>query len=201
MGFPFRDRILRTLSTYRGFSYVPPFSFMAMTFYQEWEDDSVVWPLGIGIILIGVLVRLWATKHIGRRTPWMKKKGKKLVKTGPYAIVRNPLYIANIIIAVGLSVLSELAWFIPFVFLYFFILYHFVVLYEEKKLSERWGDEYRAYVNEVPRWIPKLKNFHKYKTNGFAWMDVLRSEASSILVILLAISIFVMKEILSPLIE
>lgn len=196
-----KERLIAILSKYRGFSYLPPFSFMAMTFYQEWEDDSVVWPLGIGIILIGVLVRLWATKHIGRRMPWMKKKGKKLVKTGPYAIVRNPLYIGNIIVALGLSVLSELAWFIPLLFLYLFIIYHLVVLYEEKKLLERWGDDYRAYLNEVPRWIPKLKNLYEAKGDGFNWIDALRSEAPSILVILFGISIFAIKEVLSPLVE
>jgi len=196
-----QDRILEKLSAYRGFFYLPPFSLMAITFYKEWEDDSIIWPLGIGIILIGLLIRLWATKHIARRMPWMKKKGKKLVKTGPYAIVRNPLYIGNISIAMGLSVLSELAWFLPFVFLYFFILYHSVALYEEKKLLGRWGDEYRAYLKDVPRWIPRLKNLDEVKANKFSWTDALRSEAPSILVILFGIFIFFLKEILSPLVE
>jgi protein-S-isoprenylcysteine O-methyltransferase Ste14 len=174
---------------------------MAITSYHEVENDFVIWPLGIAIILVGVSIRVWATRHIGRRMPWIKKKGKKLVNTGPYAMVRNPLYIANIMVAIGLSVLSELMWFIPIVFLYLFIIYHLVALYEEKKLSERWGDEYRAYLNEVPRWVPKLRNLHQYEKNGFPWMDALRSEAPSIFVILFGIAIFVLKDVLGPLLK
>jgi len=193
--------ILRALSTYRGFFYVPILGLLATIFYREWEEDFIIWPLGIGIIITGFLIRLWATKHIGRRMAWLKKKGKTLVTTGPYAIVRNPLYIGNILIVMGLSVLSELAWSIPFVFLYFFTLYHLVAIYEEKKLLERWGDEYRVYMNEVPRWMPGLKNLHPNKPNGFSWRDALRSEFPSLLVILLGILIFFLKEILSPMVE
>ncbi len=126
----------------------------------------------------------------------MKKKGKELVNMGPYAIVRNPLYIGNIIIATGLSVLSELIWFTPFVFLYFFTLYHIVVLYEEKKLSERWEDGYLTYFNEVPRWIPRLRNLYRSKTDGFKWIQALRSELPSIIYILFGILAFVLKDLL-----
>jgi protein-S-isoprenylcysteine O-methyltransferase Ste14 len=193
--------ILKKLSTYRGFFYVPMFGLLAIIFYRELEDDFIVWTLGIGIIIAGFLIRLWATKHIGRRMPWLKRKGKTLVKTGPYAIVRNPLYIGNIIIAMGLSILSELAWSIPFVFIYFFTLYHFVAVYEENKLLDRWGDEYQVYMNEVPRWIPKFKNLHLNQTDGFPWKTALRSEIPSLLVIIFGISFFFLKEILSPLVE
>jgi len=197
MSFPLRDNILKKIASFRSFLYLPPFVVMGMTHYNEMENDFIIWPLGIAIIFIGFLIRLWSTKHIGRRTPSVKKKGKELVNTGPYAIVRNPLYIGNIIIATGLSVLSKLIWFTPFVFLYFFALYHVVVLYEEKKLSERWEDDYLAYFNEVPRWIPRLRNLHHFKANGFKWTQALRSELPSLIYILFGIFIFVLKEILS----
>ena len=197
MSYSVQDRILRKLSSYRGFAYIPPFSFMAITFYKEWEDDFIVWPLGIIIILVGALIRLWATKHIGRRMPWMKKKGKILIKTGPYAIVRNPLYIGNIIIATGLSIFSELIWIVPLIILYLFILYHLVALFEEKKLLKRWGTEYSTYLSEVPRWIPNLKGLNLAKSGGFKWWDAIRAEIPSVYVCLLAIFIFMMKELLS----
>ena len=197
MSLLFRDNILKKIVSFRSFLYLPPFVVLIITFYNEMENDFLIWPLGISMIFIGFLIRLWSTKYIGRRTPSTKKKGKTLVNMGPYAIVRNPLYIGNIIIATGLSVLSKLIWFTPFVTIYFFTLYHFVVLYEEKKLSERWEDDYLAYFKEVPRWIPKLRNLHRFKANGFKWIQALRSETRSLIYILFGIFAFVLKEILS----
>jgi protein-S-isoprenylcysteine O-methyltransferase Ste14 len=201
MSFPVQHWVLRKLSKYRVFFYVPPFMFMVFTFYKEWEDESIIWPLAIVMILVGVLIRLWATKHIGRGMPWMKRKGKTLVRTGPYAMVRNPLYIGNIMIASGLSIFSELIWVVPILIFYLFILYHLVVLYEENKLLGRWGAEYQAYLAEVPRWIPRLRDFHKSKANGFTWIDSFRSEVPSLLVLLFGIFMFAAKEILSQIIK
>ena len=195
--FSVKDRILKTLSTYRGYSYLVPFCLIPFISYNEWENHTILWPLGMSVILLGFLIRLWATKHIGRRMPWMKKKGKKLIKTGPYAMVRNPLYIGNIIIAAGLSLLSELIWVVPLIILYFFTLYHLVALYEEKKLLERWGEEFSAYLSKVPRWIPNLKNLKLAKSGGFKWWDAIRSEIPSVYVSLLTILMFVLKEFLS----
>lgn len=187
------NKMLRGLSTYRGFAYLPPFGLMAITFYNETEHHFIIWPAGMTLMLVGASIRLWATKHIGRRMPWMKKKGKQLVKTGPYALVRNPLYIGNIIIAMGLSLLSELMWFTPLVILYLFVLYHLVALYEEKKLSERWREDFERYLEEVPRWIPKLNNWPASKEVGFRWMHALRSELPSLYVALVGILAFALK--------
>ncbi len=195
MSSPFRDNLLRKIVSFRSFLFLPPFILMGLTYYNETENNFV-WPLGISIIFVGFLIRLWSTKYIGRRTPSMKKKGKELVNMGPYAVVRNPLYIGNIVVATGLSVLSKLIWFTPFVFLYFFSLYHVVVLYEEKKLSERWEDGYLTYFNEVPRWIPRLRNLRGFKAVGFKWTQALRSEIPSLIYILVGILVFVLKDIL-----
>jgi len=192
MSFSASDWILRKLSAYRGFGYVLPFGLMAVVSHGEWEHHSILWPLGFVVILPGVLIRLWGTKHIGRRMPWVRK-GKHLITTGPYAIVRNPLYIGNIMIAIGLSLFSELVWFVPIVFIYLFILYHLVARYEEKKLSERWGNDYMEYMRVVPRWIPKFGGLGEAWTGGFKWKDTLRSEVPSFYVINFAVLIFVLK--------
>lgn len=191
------DWILRKLSTYRGFAYLPPFVLMAFISYSETENHFIIWSLGISLILLGGVIRVWATKHIGRRMPWKKRKGKQLVKTGPYAIVRNPLYIGNIIAATGLSLFSELMWFTPLLILYLFILYHLVALFEEGKLTERWGDEYRLYMKDVPRWLPKFNRWSLTKGGGFKWRDALRSEVPSFYVTFLGILVFLLKEYLS----
>ena len=197
MPFPSKDWIFQKLSGFRGFSYLLPIGLMAIISYKETEDELIIWPLGIGIALLGASIRLWGTKHIGRRMPWVKKKEKILIKTGPYAMVRNPLYIGNLFIATGLSIVSELIWMVPFVILYLLIFYHLVVLHEERKLSERWGGEYATYMKEVPRWIPRVNHLQRAKEGGFEWRDALRSEIPSFYVNGLGLLIFVVKEILS----
>ena len=170
---------------------------MMISFHNDIEHGYIIWPLGISIILLGVGIRVSSTKHIGRRIPTMKKKGKELVRTGPYAIVRNPLYIGNIMIATGLSILSGFIWLIPVLILYFFILNHFVVLYEEKKLLSRWGDEYQTYLNEVPRWMPRVRESHGVKISGFTWIQDVKVEVPSLSVILLVVAIFVLKDFIN----
>ena len=192
-----KEMILKKLSAHRAFAYIPPFAFMMISFHNDIEYGYIIWPLGISIILLGVGIRVWSTKHIGRRIPTMKKKGKELVRTGPYAIVRNPLYIGNIMIATGLSILSGFIWLIPVLILYFFILNHFVVLYEEKKLLSRWGDEYQTYLNEVPRWMPRVRESHGVKISGFTWIQAVKVEVPSLSVILLVVAIFVLKDFIN----
>ena len=196
MSFFDSDWIFRKSFAYRGYAYILPFGLMAIITYAEWEQDIILWPLGFAILIPGILIRLWATKHIGRRMSWIKKD-KKLVKTGPYAMARNPLYVGNLMIVVGLSIFSELAWFLPLVFSYFFILYHLVILHEERKLSERWGEEYSAYLKAVPRWIPKIKHVPDFAEGDFKWIQALRSELPSYYLIFFSVLVFVAKEVLS----
>ncbi len=195
--YSMKDMILRKLSAYRAFAYIPPFIFMMIYSHGEIEDGYIIWPLGISIVLLGVGARAWSTKHVGRRLLGMKKKGKMLIRTGPYSIVRNPLYIGNISIAAGLSILSELIWLVPFLILYFFMLNHFVVLYEEKKLLSRWGDEYQTYLNEVPRWMPRVKKWHGVKADSFTWIRAVKAEVPSLSVILFVVAIFVLKDFIN----
>lgn len=197
MDFSIHQTVLKKISTFRGFVYFPLFGLMAITYYNKTEDLFCIWPAGILIVLVGAFIRIWATKHIGRGMTWKNNKGKKLVRTGPYAIVRNPLYIGNIIAATGLSMLSGLLYMIPLVILYLFVMYHLVVLYEEKKLLKRWGEAFLIYLNEVPRWIPNLKNLNRATSGGFSWWDALRLEIPSLYLSLLAIFIFLMKGFLS----
>jgi hypothetical protein len=81
--------------------------------------------------------------------------------TGPYGFVRNPLYIGNTIMCVGSTIASELLWLIPIIIFWCIGTYSIVIRYEEKHLLEKYGDAYRQYLSDVPRWFPKrlrLKN-------------------------------------------
>jgi len=121
--------------------------------YHETESDALVFGLGGAIFAIGLLLRVWAQMHLHFRL----RTAMQLTLTGPYAYIRNPVYAGNILMAGGLCVGSELIWMAPLVALWCILFYAFVVRYEEAFLLERYGAAYAAYLERVPRWLPRLR--------------------------------------------
>ncbi len=111
------------------------------------------------IILIGESIRIWAVGYSGGTTRSKKLIADRLVTEGPYSIVRNPLYVANFLIAFGFSLMANAAIVIPIVIIYFAIEYYPIVRREEYFLLEKFGDTYSLYLRDVPRFFPK-----KFKT-------------------------------------
>jgi hypothetical protein len=80
---------------------------------------------------------------------------KDLAVTGPYALVRNPLYLGNTLVLTGAGVASELAWFLPVVVSWALAVYGVTALHEERRLTVRFGGAYLAYRARVPPWLPR----------------------------------------------
>jgi protein-S-isoprenylcysteine O-methyltransferase Ste14 len=123
--------------------------------HYETEADWLIWPLGGVIVLAGIALRVWGQQHLHSRV----RMHKQLTITGPYQFIRNPLYIGNIMMCVGATIASELLWLIPMTIFWCIGIYSIVVRYEEGHLLEKYGDGYRRYLLEVPRWLPKRLNF------------------------------------------
>jgi protein-S-isoprenylcysteine O-methyltransferase Ste14 len=116
----------------------------------ELMDEAVVWSVGAATLLLGMALRIWAQYHIGYRlsTP------TTLTRSGPYRYVRNPIYIGNSVIVLGLVFSMEGLWLLPLAALWCGTLYSLVVRYEEGHLLRKHGAPYQAYLTEVPRWLP-----------------------------------------------
>ena len=145
-----RETRLRWAFRVRGLLMVPPILFTLLCFRGEFEKDWLIYPLGFAVFGLGVGVRVWAQMHLHYRL----RVHKVLTRTGPYRFVRNPIYIGNTAILLGLVIMSELLWFLPVMLAYCAVVYHYVVRYEEAHLSEKYGQPYRAYLAAVPRWLP-----------------------------------------------
>ena len=109
-----------------------------------------------GITLLGVnfIIKISAQKQIGI-SPVLKGKGK-LVTTGVYGIVRNPLYLSNGLLAMGMAILFRSLY--AFLFSIPYLLSYLpIIRLEEKDLLGKYGGEYLEYRKKVPwRMIPKL---------------------------------------------
>ena len=73
--------------------------------------------------------------------------GSKLIQEGPFAIIRNPLYAANFLITLGFVIFTNIQWIIVVATLGFIIQYHFIVIFEESILQNKFGDTYTKYQN------------------------------------------------------
>jgi protein-S-isoprenylcysteine O-methyltransferase Ste14 len=109
---------------------------------------------GLGVSALGELIRLSALRHIGPKSRRTQRTGSHgVIRSGPYAWTRNPLYLGNLIMVAGvLLALNQpalLAIGVPLVAVY----YRLIVGAEERALAAEFGEEYRKYLEEVPRFF------------------------------------------------
>lgn len=114
--------------------------------------------IGVAITVAGELLRMWGVHHIGAISRTRADRLGPLVSSGPFARVRNPLYVGNIAIWVGFALTARLVWLAPVIVLLLGLEYHAIVRWEEQLLEDRLGDGYRSYKSRVPRWAPRLFN-------------------------------------------
>jgi len=76
-----------------------------------------------------------------------------LVTTGPYSLTRNPIYLANTLLVVGIGLISGIAWFLPLAFFAAFLTQKLAIEPEERHLAQRFGKRYHDYSRRVRRWI------------------------------------------------
>tara|TARA_B100001996_G_C18659181_1_gene592401 strand:+ start:875 stop:1459 length:585 start_codon:yes stop_codon:yes gene_type:complete len=143
-------------------SYTPiPLSLIIIFF------SAPIYPLyliGLGCIILGESIRINAVRFAGGITRTLKVGAPKLCTSGPYSKTRNPLYLGNIIIYLGVVLLAGGKYFVPlfFITLIFFTLqYAMIISLEEKKLMELFGNEYQEYINNVPRLFPRISKWKK----------------------------------------
>lgn len=164
---------------YRGLLVTPPLLLALFWPRYRANNDWIVWLAGFLIFSIGLLCRIWAQEHLHHRL----KVHIILTQTGPYLWVRNPIYIGNILICVGLTVISGLLWLVPVTILWCAAVYSLAIREEEARLFKRFGSDYAAYVQEIPRWIPSRYKKRFEFTNEFL-ISSLRAEMHNLLLLI-----------------
>jgi protein-S-isoprenylcysteine O-methyltransferase Ste14 len=152
------DRIGGRLFKYRSYTAIPLFVVWLCVFWKEYEADAVIWTVGPLLVLCGSALRLWAVRHIGRSARTRGAKAKKLVTTGPYVVMRNPLYFGNMVIGFGACILSELMWMIPVFLVLFGFQYACIIAWEQSLLRKKFGPAYDEYISRVPAFFPGLSS-------------------------------------------
>lgn len=113
--------------------------------------------LGTFIVALGALIRTWAECYLHSSIVHdAALHGEHLVADGPYRYLRNPLYLGNLLLAVGVGVLASRLGFLV-IALGMWIMVYRLILREEITLLASQGESYRRYCTVVPRFLPALR--------------------------------------------
>lgn len=110
--------------------------------------------LGLAVVAVGEAVRLWAVGTIGLPSRTRGADVGPLRTAGAYGVVRNPLYVGNILLWIGVATHQGRPWLllVPVVLVGYYAL---IVRWEEERLAAVHGAAYAAYRERVGRWWPR----------------------------------------------
>ncbi|MCA9213131.1 MAG: DUF1295 domain-containing protein [Planctomycetales bacterium] len=171
--------------------FLPFFAYSFLTFSYLWNSHTLqhVWAAGCVLVaLIGLLVRGLTVGFVsdgtsGRNT--RKQRAEELNTTGMYSICRNPLYLGNLLIWVGVFSYTRNVSIVVIFVLTFWLYYERIIAREEVFLLGKFKREYRDWCRETPVFVP---NPFLWSAPARRWSTrmVLRREYTSILAIGLA---------------
>ena len=113
--------------------------------------------VGVGMGISSIFLAYWVFSNLGNNVSptVVTRKNHTLVTSGPYRWVRHPLYGMGFIAYGGFALLAE-NWFVMLLAVVAVVLLAIRTPKEEARLIERFGDEYRAYMQRTGRFLPKL---------------------------------------------
>jgi protein-S-isoprenylcysteine O-methyltransferase Ste14 len=134
--------------------------------------------IGMVLIFLGEGIRIWAAGHL--------QKNEVLTVTGPYAHVKNPLYIGSILITAGFCILADSLYLLAAAF--FMFCFHYIP-YKKKVEGERmkkiFGSQYEDYDGKVPDYLPRWTSYSNEKV-AWQFKSFIENSEEGILLILLA---------------
>jgi len=148
---PYADAVAR-LRVPGGFLLVAAFAYLSAP-----DARSLAW--GVPVSVAGLLLRAWAAGHLD--------KNRRLATSGPYAWVRNPLYLGTLVVAAGLVIASRRVGLAVLFAALFGLVYLPVIELEEQRLRELFS-EYDAYARRVRALIPSRPRQRKHEPFRFA---------------------------------
>jgi len=124
---------------------------------REQATAPAAWA-AVPVIVAGAVLYAWCIWNfaaVGRGTPGLWDAPKRVVTAGPYRWVRNPIYLAALLIVSGEAWLFVSLPLLEYAGVMAAFFHLFVIGYEEPTLRRRFADSYAAYCKTVPRWLPR----------------------------------------------
>jgi len=169
----FREKIF----TFR--SYTPiPFVLVMIIFAQPTAMTMLV---GFLLAVAGECMRFWGVAYAGSLTRVTGRVGApSVIIAGPFAYVRNPLYVGNLLTYIGIGVMSNalFPWLLLGAAFWFLFQYDQIVSLEEEFLEQEFGASYLEFKQHVPRFIPRIMPYvHPVQSEQPPrWKEAVQSE-------------------------
>ncbi len=157
------------------------------------ELEHILYELSCLIVsFIGFFIRVYTVGYSrpntsGRNTE--HQVADVLNTTGIYSMVRNPLYVGNFFMWLGIAMLTGNFWFIIAFILFYFLYYERIIFTEEEFLKNKFGETYLNWAKETPVIVPKFSSFVKTGYN-FNWRKVLRQEKNGFAALMIIFCLF-----------
>jgi protein-S-isoprenylcysteine O-methyltransferase Ste14 len=176
---PYADLVQRLRVT-AGFVMVAAFAWLSQPTLLSLE-------LGLPVSAAGLLLRAWATGHL--------EKNIRLAETGPYAYVRNPLYLGTLLVAAGLA-LAARRWVLAALFAGVFLLIYLPAIELEEQHLRKLFPDFASYSERVPALWPARKPVKK--AGLFRFSLYIRNREYQALLGFLAGAMFLLAKVLVP---
>jgi protein-S-isoprenylcysteine O-methyltransferase Ste14 len=141
-------------------------------FQKDYRTEQI---LSLLLVVVGLVIRAWGSGSAGGHTRSTRIEAPRLASGGPFAYVRNPIYLGTILLGLGMAGFIGDPTALVLAVLAFTGLYFLIVPAEEKYLSREFGPDYRRYCEAVPRMIPRLRPWAQRSERPFHW-PALRGE-------------------------
>ena len=130
----------------------------------------VVQIVSLGLVALGLGLRAWAAAFAGYHTRSDSIEAPQLATDGPYAHVRNPIYLGSIVLGLGMVGLLGDPWLLPLYVITLAVLFFAIIPAEEEFLRGRFGEDYARYCAAVPRLVPRLSAWRDAKKTASDWL-------------------------------
>lgn len=118
-------------------------------------NGSVHWGIRLGILTATVTLAAMLYRS-GRAAVAAGQRPAVVLKNGAFSLVRHPLYLATLLVYLGLS-LATLSVPALAVTALIFLFFNHIAAFEERVMEEIFADEYRLYISKTGRWLPRLR--------------------------------------------
>ncbi|OIO37569.1 MAG: hypothetical protein AUJ75_03990 [Candidatus Omnitrophica bacterium CG1_02_49_10] len=147
------------------FAVMYPFGILAAIFASS-DDRSIA--AGIGFIIVGLIIRTWSNGYA--------IKMSKLTTSGPYALMRHPLYLGTILIGAGFVIMLKIHYLGISFLAVMSVIYYRQIKIEDGMLMAEFKDAFMDYKRHVPALIPALRPYRKGEKWPFSIKRLIKSQ-------------------------